>query len=175
MLTPSPPTGAMPVAIGSAERIHLPGRPRRPPSPGSRTFAPAVPLRNAERRRHKRRAALASSKTTAHNGMWCPVLAAIHWSCYGTPGEQQHLPDWSSPQQQGTALRRLVQHPDKGQREMRRKRIMRRKRMTVSEPASALRTAPPRPIAVMDALCLPDAKGEGRARFELRLETALSA
>jgi len=51
--------------------------------------------RNAARRQQKRRAALASSKATAHNGMWCPVLAAIHWSRYGAPGEQQHLPDWS--------------------------------------------------------------------------------
>ena len=68
--------------------------------------------RNAARRQQKRRAALASSKATAHNGMWCPVLAAIHWSRYGAPGEQQHLPDWSSPRQQRTALRRLVQGYD---------------------------------------------------------------
>ena len=67
------------------------------------------PHRNAARRQQKRRAALASSKTTAHNGMWCPVLAAIHWSRYGAPGEQQHLPEWSSPRQQGTAPRRLEQ------------------------------------------------------------------
>ncbi len=44
--------------------------------------------------------------------MWCPVLAAIHWSRYGAPGEQQHLPDWSSPRQQRTAPRRLYSYDE---------------------------------------------------------------
>jgi len=115
---------------GLSGRYHASLRPAQrqsppDPSPGSSHAPASAPReswvkdfragsshRNAARRQQKRRAALASSKATAHNGMWCPVLAAIHWSRYGAPGEQQHLPDWSSPRQQRTALRRLVQRYD---------------------------------------------------------------
>ena len=43
---------------------------------------------------NRRRAAPASSKATARNGEVSSVARIKHWSRYGAPGEQQHLPDW---------------------------------------------------------------------------------
>ena len=42
----------------------------------------------------KRRAALASSKPTAHNGSGVPCSEVSPRGRYGATGEQKHLPDW---------------------------------------------------------------------------------